>query len=331
MADRPRAVIVFNRVEPGAAPDEADVLVQAEVVRQALEKTGYRCELMAADLDLENLRRTLRRDRPSVVFNLVESLGGSDRLAPLVPAVLEHEGYPFTGAPATAMYLTTHKPVAKAWLRAHGIPTPDWWLAGEPAPADVPCIVKSVCEQASLGLDDDCVVTGAAAVDQRIASCRARWGGEWFAEAFIDGREVNVSLLAGRDGPTVLPLAEICFRDFPPGKARLVGYRAKWDESSFECRNTPRQFLVEASERALCARLREISARCWEIFGLRGYARVDFRIDAASRPWVLEVNSNPCLSPDAGFAAALAQAGIAFADGVGRIVAAALRPGTNAT
>lgn len=330
MPDRPLAVIVFNRVGPGAAPDEADVLVQAEAVREALEESGYRCESLAADFDLESLRCVLARDRPIVVFNLVESLGGSDRLAPLVPAVLEQAGHPFTGAPAAAMFLSSHKPMAKAWLRARAIATPDWWLTADAAPDESPCIVKSVSEHASLGLDDGCVVTGAAAVEQRIAASRARWGGDWFAEAFIDGREVNVSLLAGHDGPTVLPLAEILFRDFPPGKARLVGYRAKWEEFSFECRHTPRQFMDETAESALCKTLRGISARCWDAFGLRGYARVDFRIDAAGRAWVLDVNANPCLSPDGGFAAALARAGISFADGIRRIVADALHTGMNA-
>ena len=54
-------------------------------------------------------------------------------------------------------------------------------------------------------------------------------------------------------------------------------------------------------EHFLLKLLEETACRCWKIFGLRGYARVDFRVDAAHRPWVLEINANPCISPDAGF------------------------------
>ena len=127
----------------------------------------------------------------------------------------------------------------------------------------------------------------------------------------------------GPAGPEVLPIREIEFVDYPAGKPRIVGYAAKWQEDSFECRNTVRRFVDPVSEAALCAELGRVSLECWDIFQLRGYARVDFRVDAAGKPWVLEVNANPCISPDAGFAAALEQAGISYADGIERIVAAA--------
>ncbi len=333
MAGRPPAVIVHNRVGPAPPPHEADVLVQADAVTEALANLGYNCRRLEAHLDLGALRDALGKARPAVVFNLVESLDGSDRLIHLVPALLEHLGQPFTGAPADAMYLTTNKLIAKAWLRAHGVSTPDWWHSGAQLPAtgvEQRWIVKSVTEQASFGLDDAAVVAGLGAARQRMAVSRSRWGGGWYAEHFVDGREINVSLLAGPDGPRVLPPAEIEFRDFPAGRSRLVGYSAKWDESSFEYRNTVRRFLDEREERALVDALRETALRCWEIFGLRGYARVDFRIDAAGRRWVLEVNANPCLSPDAGFTAALAQAGLAFDEAVSRILADAWRPAGSA-
>lgn len=128
----------------------------------------------------------------------------------------------------------------------------------------------------------------------------------------------------------MLPLAEIIFRDFPAQKPRLVGYRAKWDEPSFEYRNTVRRFVDEHEESVLCAALRQIASRCWDIFRLRGYARVDFRVDADGRPWVLEVNANPCLSADAGFAAALEQADISIDDAIRRIIAHAWRAATEA-
>jgi D-alanine-D-alanine ligase len=123
----------------------------------------------------------------------------------------------------------------------------------------------------------------------------------------------------------VLPPAEIDFSAFAPGKPRIVGYRAKWAEDSDEYRQTPRRFDFPASDRTLLDRLSDLARACWNEFDLRGYARVDFRVDREGRPWILEINANPCLSPDAGFAAALQQAGIEYSAAIARIVGDAVR------
>ena len=104
-------------------------------------------------------------------------------------------------------------------------------------------------------------------------------------------------------------LAEMLFVDYPAGKRRIVDYAAKWHSGSFEFCNTVRRFEFDETDRPLLAQLEDIARTCWRLFGLRGYARVDCRVDTAGRPWVLEVNVNPCLSPDAGFAAAVERRG----------------------
>jgi D-alanine-D-alanine ligase len=101
----------------------------------------------------------------------------------------------------------------------------------------------------------------------------------------------------------------------------MVGYQAKWDERSPEFGRTPRTFEFPPRDAALLADLAAISRRCWSLFGLRGHARVDFRVDEGGVPWVLEVNANPCISSDAGFTAAAARAGLSMRDTVARIVA----------
>ena len=126
--------------------------------------------------------------------------------------------------------------------------------------------------------------------------------------------------MAGSSGPEVLPPAEIDFSAFPPDKPRIVGYRAKWEETAFEFANTPRQFDFATSEQPLLERLCVLARACWPLFGLRGYVRGDFRVDTGGCPWILEINTNPCLSPDGGFAAAIARAGIGFDQAIARIV-----------
>jgi D-alanine-D-alanine ligase len=143
--------------------------------------------------------------------------------------------------------------------------------------------------------------------------------GDWFAEAYVEGREVNLALLADGNDVQVLPATEIRFDGYPAGKPKIVGYAAKWDAESFEYRHTPRVFLDPRAEPELLSRLEGLARDCWRLFRLRGYARVDFRVDPQKRPWILEVNANPCLSPDAGFAAAAAHAGISYTDLIGRV------------
>ncbi len=309
--------------------DSSDTLVEAQAIAVALAHLGYATVTLPVGLDVGALQRALEKLEPYAVVNLVESLEGRGQLVHVVPALLEALGVPFTGCSAHALGVTSVKPFAKELMQRAGVPTPDVFagapVAGVPvggaAAGDGPWIVKSVFEHASLGLDDSSVVA-AGAVAGVIEARRAEFGGRWFAERFVPGRELAVALIAAPDGLCVLPVAEIRFEGFPATKPAIVGYAAKWHAQSFEYRNTVRRFGVAPE---LAARLGGIARDCWRLFALGGYARVDFRVDAAGTPWVLEVNANPCLSPDAGFAAALAQAGIAYVDAIAWLVADARR------
>jgi D-alanine-D-alanine ligase len=312
-----RAVILHDVHAALGPPDQSDTLVEARAIAAALRELGFDPDIVATGLDLESLERTLGSIAPVVVVNLIESLEGRGRLLHLVPALLESLGLPFTGCSAAALALTSDKPLAKRLLASAGLPTP---AAFSPAARTGRWIVKSIWEHASLGLDDGAIVAADRAAET-IERRRAALGGDWFAEEFVPGRELNVALLAERGGPRALPVAEIRFDAFPADKPRIVGYAAKWDVDSFEYQNTPRSFAVESE---LADRLRRIALDCWALFRLDGYARVDFRVDERGSPWVLEVNANPCLSPDAGFAAGLAAAGIGYKTAIARLIEDAL-------
>jgi D-alanine-D-alanine ligase len=174
-------------------------------------------------------------------------------------------------------------------------------------------------------MDEDCLVRfqDEDRLRSRLQTYQQEAGRACFAEQYIDGREFNISLLAADDGPQVLPPAEIDFSAYPEGKARIVDYKAKWIEHSFEYNNTPRTFEFPARDAPLLERVSRMAAQCWPLFGLRGYARVDFRVDDRGQPYILEINANPCLSPDSGFPAAGERAGFSYDELVRRIVAAA--------
>ncbi|HPD17109.1 MAG TPA: GNAT family N-acetyltransferase [Planctomycetota bacterium] len=321
-----KAVILHGAVPANAPPDELDTLVQAEAVGAALRELGHQVATVPFSLDLGAAQEALRREAPDFVFNLVESVEGAGRLIHLAPALLEFLGLPYTGSSNETLFVTSNKVLAKGILRAHAVPTAPWYtladLAGDgPVPPGA-YIIKSIWEHASVGLDEDAVVV----TDRREAlrqACLERSkgpSGECFAEAFLGGREFNIALLADEAGPQALPASEILFQDYAEGKWRVVGYRAKWQEDSFEYHHTPRRFEFPPEDQPLLATLADAARRCWRIFGLCGYARVDFRLDAAGQPCVLEVNANPCLSPDAGYAATVERAGLRYVDAIQRIV-----------
>jgi D-alanine-D-alanine ligase len=283
--------------------------------------------LLPFSMDSMGTLETLRTIAPRFVFNLVETVQGTGRLIHLAPAILDYIAMAYTGASTEAVFLTSNKIVAKRFLSKAGIDTPHWISTGNIERGQQvgtgTYIIKSVWEHASIGLDDGATmfVTKPDELLRELLDRKAKLGGECFAEAFIDGREFNLSLLAANGDPEVLPPAEIIFSDFPEEKPKVVGYRAKWEPHSFEYIHTPRHFDFTEEDTPLLDCLRRIALRCWDLFALRGYARVDFRVDPAGNPWVLEVNTNPCLSPDAGFVATAERAGLNLDRVIERIVA----------
>jgi D-alanine-D-alanine ligase len=335
------ALIVFN--EPGHDEADADVLVQVAWARQALETIGYRVSELAVTLDLRTLNGRLQTRPPRVAMYLVESLGGTDRLLHLPAELLAAYGVPYTGAPADVLKSLVSKSRVKQHLLACELPTPAWlspegvWR-GEGIAYDggVLCedfipgayIIKADSEHASRGLDQNSVQV-AETLDELRQLCRARSlqvGLPCLAERIVNGREFNASLLDRGDGtPEVLPLAEIDFSALPIGHTRIVDWQAKWDAASVAYQATPRVFPGLQQQPDLASELRRLATACWHELGLGGYARVDMRVDEYDEPWILEINANPCLSPDAGFYAACCQHGLAPQQIIERLLAAAMR------
>jgi D-alanine-D-alanine ligase len=322
-----RVLVLHSDVPGDAPPDERDTILTARASAAALRELGHHAELAAFVPSPPGLRAALTDTAADIVFNLVESVFGQDSLSALAPAMLERLAVPYTGSAAAPIAVASDKLLAKRILRAAGLPTPDW---AEPpgwdgVDAGKRYVVKSAGEDASLGLDDDAVVTGMQAVATRAQSCAARFGGLWFAEEYVEGREFNVAVLERERAPEILPIPEMRFEHWPDSRPRILGYGAKWDEESEDAANTRRTFGLEAHEPELAARLSVLAHSVWQIFGLRGYMRVDFRVDAAGRPTILEANPNPSLEPDAGFAAAAGRAGLPYQDLIAQILAAARR------
>jgi len=317
-------LLLINSISEQASEDELDVLVQADAIEQAAKELGHKTRRASLGLNFEPVAALIQSHPPDLVVNLVESIGGKGALIHLCPSLLDAFGIPFTGSGTYALVATTDKIRTKQILEMNGIPTPDWLLpdSGRLPSADKKYILKPIWEDGSAGITDSSVMEG-----QGIDLGRLSEDGQLkdaFLEEYIDGREFNLSLLAGNKGPEVMPVAEMLYVDYPDGKPKILNYASKWDESSFEYHKTVRTFNLSPADQALVEKMSEISLRCWKIFDMKGYIRVDFRVDDQNRPWVLEVNANPCLSPDAGFVAACHQGGIEYNDMIKRILSAAI-------
>lgn len=320
--------IVYTAVVPGEWEDPANATdVIGEAVASVLCELGWQAEHRKFTGDLQPILDELRADPPGFIFNIVEGFLATDRLAFMATAVYETARVPFAGSGTFGLMAGTDKIIAKRLLTEAGIPTPQHAEAPNWAALDEDrrYIVKAIAEHASLGLDAGAVVKGRAAVEARAAAYEAQHKAKVFAEEYIEGREFNVAMIETADGPRVLPLAEMDFSGFPEGKPRIIDYAAKWKEESFEYLHTNRRFIDENAEAGLAAKLTATALKVWRMFDLGGWARVDFRIDDAGEPLVIDINVNPDISHDAGLAAAAARAGISYPALLDGIVQAGLK------
>lgn len=328
--------IVHNEVSIPARPDEQDTLDQVAGVKEALRELGHQVKVIPFSLNIPETKREILAARPDLIFNLVESLDGTDSLMHIAGEFYQRWQVPYTGAPADCIRTTSTKSLAKSLMRQAGIPTADWYTnenncdRSNPSQSDFTAgrfIVKAIREHASVGIDSTSVAQYATkeelleVVSQRSAAQKT----PFFGERFIDGREFNLSVLEVDGEPQVQPPAEILFLNYEPGQLKIVDFNSKWVENSFEYQNTPRCFKCNETDPGLLRVLKQIAIDCWRTFGVRGYARVDFRVDENGSPYVLEINANPCITPEVGFPSACAEGGRNYLAMIDCIVQAGLQ------
>lgn len=318
-------LILYNKLSKTPKDDEADVIEQVNLVSDALKKLRYEIAYLEIDLNLKAAIGRITRMKPHMIFNLAETLGNKGEFTFLANSVLNYLRIPYSGSPLIPMFICSNKMMAKKELNRIGVKTPEGLSLDEihKLRPDKKYVIKPVWEEGSLELDEDCVFMGSDKKFIRKISARSRH--HYFIEEFIDGREFNISILAGKDGPEVLPLAEMTFRDFPPDKPKMMGYKSKWDEKSFEYTHTRRTFSPALGDGALRKELAAICRKCWNELGLKGYVRIDFRVTRESVPLVIDINLNPCLSESGGFMAASRKKKLPFETVVARILEDAIR------
>jgi D-alanine-D-alanine ligase len=318
-------LILYNKLSKTPKDDEADVIEQVNLVTEALNNLACEVKYLQIDLNLKKAIGQIRKIRPDIIFNLVETIGNKGEFTFLANSVLNYLKIPYTGSPLIPMFQCSNKYLAKKELNAIGVQTPRGFTLDECHQLDPEkkYIFKPIWEEGSLELDEDCVFMGSDTTFVRKAKKKSRQ--HYFIEEFIEGREFNISILYGADGPEVLPPAEMKFHNYPEGKPQMMGYKSKWDDKSFEYSHTRRTFRLEKEDGPLKEQLVAICKKCWNELGLKGYVRIDFRVTKRAVPLVIDINLNPCLSESGGFMAASKKKGLTFKEVIVRILEDATR------
>lgn len=314
---------IYSRIE--ACPGEMEEVFSAvEAIKDGLEDKGYDVlPISVTKLSME-LLSLLKKNRQHTVFNLCESLEGDSEKEKILPEFMEKHGIVYTGSGPFALETCLDKFAVKKLFTKHSIPTPGASLIktaiknGHFKNIRFPLIMKPVHEDASIGIAPSSVVR-----DEKEALERAKYlidllDQPAMAEEFIEGREVAVSVW-GNYPPKVVEASEIDFSALPKDLPNIVTYFSKWNKESPEYIGT-KPICPAPLDLKLRERISEIAVDAYKVCGCRDYARVDIRISKDNQPYVIDVNPNPDLSPDAGFFRAISSKAFTYADMVEKIV-----------
>ena len=305
-----KVAILFDGASAlGKTPDML-ILEAVEAVERVFAEDGHEAVRIPVNPDARWMER-VRKAKFDLAFNLCEGVDGVAVLEPAVIAALELIGLTYTGSSSATTALCLRKHLVNTMLDRAGLPVPRWAIvrrdggAGLPA-VGFPAICKPAAEDASLGVEQRSVVRTARALAERVDAMHECWD-EVIVQRYVDGREVNVGIV----GDLVLPIAEVDFRSMPRGLWRIVSYRSKWVTGSDEDLGAAPQCPADLGPE-LTEEIAQIARAAWRTVGGTGYGRVDMRIDRHGRPWILEVNANPDVSPTAGLARMALTAGIDY-------------------
>ena len=267
-----KILILFNKIDAMSPVYDQETFEQVEIVYHSLEKLGHTVSYLGVDLDLDTMLRRVEISKPDLIFNLVEGLECQDSLIYIVPAVLDSAGYRYTGNSSETLFLTSNKVIAKSFFNQYDIPTP---LIDPPNP---PYIIKHKWNHGSTGITTNSIIH-----DETIPLVDE----DCFIEQYIAGKEFTVSLVQNKNTVEILPIRTYSFIS-----TSILDYDTKWVDGSSVIPTC--DLCYEDAE--IGKVLEDISLKCWDIFEMSGYARMDFRVDKNNCPYLLEVNANPSLS-----------------------------------
>jgi D-alanine-D-alanine ligase len=305
-----------------------DAWESERAVMKALSTLGYEPIPVGVFDDVEELVDQLKKIEPAFVFNMAEGFKHKRHYETHVACLLELLELPYTGARPLGLSLCHDKGLSKKILAHHHIRVPKWVTSQLSRPVrglksfHFPAFVKPVSEEGSEGISRDSFVESEKDCMERVHYLHERFKSDVIIEEFIGGREFYVSVL-GTKRPQMLPIRELCFREFPEDAPKFATFKAKWDEAyrkKWGIRNEFAKHLTEEQTEEIL----DISKRAFQFLHLTGCARFDLRVAESGEVVMLEANPNPSLSPYDDFAQSAQRAGIEYPALIEKLIESAL-------
>lgn len=287
---------------------------QMDNITKILSEKFSIVESFAVDKNILKFIDKLKEFNPDAIVNFIESIEGISNYEYCVAALFELLDYEFTGNISTTLGNCLNKERTKIILSSYGIPTPKF-LVLEPHQSisynklslNYPLIMKLDEEDASIGISEYSVVKNFKELKKHFKFLSETYNKRIILEEYIDGREINVAILNGK----VLPPSEIDFTGLPDKLPKIVTYEGKWIEGS-QYYNFTKPICPARLNKKTKTLIEKIALQSYQAMNCRDYARVDIRLSKENIPYVIEVNPNPDISPDAGFVRAANAAGISY-------------------
>ena len=274
--------------------------------------------------DLGAIRRAIVEWKPHIAFNLLEEFHGVGVYDHHVVSYLELMRQHYTGCNPRGLLLSHDKPLAKKVLSFHRIHTPQFFVVPVKKKVrrnrkfEFPLLVKSVSEDASLGITESSIVNDDEALKERVEFVHEQLGTDAMVESYIDGRELYVGVMGNRR-LTALPIWEMIFKKAPVGMPQIATARVKWDVD-YQKKLGIDTLQATNLDRDVEQRILNTCKRVYRALSLSGYARMDLRLSADGKVYVLEANPNPNLSFGEDFAESAETAGLNYEELLKRII-----------
>ena len=298
--------ILCNRYEEthlGAAA-EREAVVHSDLtsvglnVQKALEAKGHKTtffDMNETPLPFEKIGEA----NVDLIFNVCERINNSSLMEPHAAAMLDCLGIPYSGSNPLTLALCIDKIKTKHLLENRGLPTPryDYVFAADDEVRDdlrFPLIVKPANTDNSIGISNKSVVTSPRELKARIEHVLTKYNRPVLIEEYIEGDELDVSIMGNEERVKVLPLSRSLFDDMPAGVWHIYPFQAKWSDSEiYKKIKTERP--AKYSQK-LTQLISEICLDAYNLFDCHDYARIEVRVDKLGNPFILEINPNPSIN-----------------------------------
>lgn len=297
-------------------------------VKRTLKKLGHDVKILGVSHDLSEIQSELGQFDPDIVFNLLEEFQGEVFFEGHIVSVLELMGVPYTGCNPQGLSLGRDKALAKKVLNYHGILTPGFFVVREkqkvklPKTMKFPMIVKSLIEEASLGISQDSIVHNLEKLEERVAFIHESIGTAALVEEYIEGRELYVGVL-GNAQVQVLPPWELYFGNLKNGGYPIATRNVKFNKKYCDKHSIHRGLAKDISDSTL-KKLNQLCRDAYKALKLSGYARMDLRLTEDGQIYFIEVNPNAELAFGECLANAAQHAGISYEQLISKILSLGL-------